>query len=273
MGNMIGRIGVARDISKRVQEQEKRKEMEIKALTQDKLASLGEIATGIAHEINQPLSYIKIILESTLNDLEANEVDNKELSEEFNESLRQIGKISNIISHLRTFGRSDVTSFSPVKLSRVLNDTLILMHERLRIRNISFDVQIADNLPMLHGNHVKLEQVFINLIQNSMDAMEEQGKGKIVLIARFDNDEARITYADTGKGIAPKFQEKIFDPFFSTKEPGKGTGIGLSIVYGIIQEHNGTITCESNEGSGASFEIKLPVYVEDSALSPAPLYA
>ena len=263
IGNTIGRIGVARDITERVLEQKKRKEMEIKALTQDKLASLGEIATGIAHEINQPLSYIKIILESTIKDIEAAKVDRRELAEEFNESLRQIGKISSIISHLRTFGRSDVISFGPVKLSRVLDDTLILMHKRLRIKNINFDRDIADNLPMLHGNHIKLEQVFINLIQNSLDAMEEQKKGAIILKARVDNDgTARITYTDTGKGIASKYQQKIFDPFFSTKEPGKGTGIGLAIVYGIIQEHNGEITCASDEGMGASFEIKLPLYVE-----------
>jgi PAS domain S-box-containing protein len=264
MGNTIGRIGVARDITERTLEQKKRKEMEIKALTQDKLASLGEIATGIAHEINQPLSYIKIILEATLKDIEAAKVESHELSEEFNESLRQIGKISSIISHLRTFGRSDVISFGPVKLSRVLDDTLILMHKRLKIKNISFDSDIADNLPMLHGNHIKLEQVFINLIQNSLDAMEEQGRGTIILKARADNSKARISYTDTGKGIASKFHEKIFDPFFSTKEPGKGTGIGLAIVFGIIQEHNGEITCESNEGTGARFEITLPVHVEES---------
>jgi PAS domain S-box-containing protein len=273
MGNTIGRIGVARDITERIQAQKKHKEMKIKALTQDKLASLGEIATGIAHEINQPLSYIKIILESTLSELAMEEVNSQVLSEDFNESLRQIGKISNIISHLRTFGRSDVTFFGPVRLSRVLDDTLILMHERLRIKNISFDMRLADELPMLHGNHAKLEQVFINLVQNSMDAMEEQGKGEIVLRARVDNDVVRITYSDTGKGISPKFQEKIFDPFFSTKEPGKGTGIGLSIVYGIIQEHNGAITCESYEGRGASFTIKLPVYVEECAFASAPLDA
>ena len=272
-GNLIGRIGVARDITKRVQEQKKRKDIEIKALTQDKLASLGEIATGIAHEINQPLSYIKIILEYTLSDLNAEEIDKKVLSEDFSESLRQIGKISNIITHLRTFGRSDVSSFGPVKLTRVLDDTLILMDKRLKIKNISFDIRIDDNFPMLYGNHIKLEQVFINLIQNSMDAMEEQGSGEILLIASTDNDEARITYTDTGKGIASKFLGKIFDPFFSTKEPGKGTGIGLSIVYGIIQEHNGGITCESNKGEGAKFNIRLPVYIEDNEVTLASLEA
>ncbi len=264
MSQPLGRIGVARDITRRHQEEAKRQEMEMRALTQDKLASLGEIATGIAHEINQPLSYIKVILESTLDDVYSDKVDNKELSEDFDESLRQVGKISNIISHLRTFGRSDVTSFNPVKLSRVLDDTLILMNERLRMKNISLDKKITDDFPLLLGNHVKLEQVFINLIQNSMDAMEEQVKGEITLSAEVETDEALITYSDNGGGIAPQLQEKIFEPFFTTKEAGKGTGIGLSIVYGIIQEHNGSITCESEVGKGATFKIRLPVYAEQN---------
>jgi C4-dicarboxylate-specific signal transduction histidine kinase len=264
-GQIIGRIGVARDISRRKQEEAIRQDVELKALTQDKLASLGEIATGIAHEINQPLSYIKVILQSTLSDMETEKLDSAELSEDFNESLRQVGKISDITSHLRTFGRSDVTSFSPIKLSKVIDDTLILMNERLRIKNIKLNLQAIDKLPLLYGNHVKLEQVFVNLIQNSMDAMEEHGKGEILLTAQIENGEVLITYSDTGEGIKPHFHEKIFDPFFTTKEAGKGTGIGLSIVYGIIQEHNGAIACEPEEGKGAVFKIKLPVYLEEDA--------
>ena len=270
-GEHIGRIGVARDITRRYDEKAKRQEMEMRALTQDKLASLGEIATGVAHEINQPLSYIKIILESTLSDIAMEKLDKEELSLDFNESLRQVGKITNIISHLRTFGRSDVTSFNPVELSRILDDTLILMKERLRIRNITIDIQLAENLPMLYGNHAKLEQVFVNLIQNSMDAMEEKGKGEIILSAQIEDKEVKITYSDSGKGIDPIIQQKIFEPFFTTKEAGKGTGIGLSIVYGIIKEHKGAITCESEEGKGAIFKITLPVYSENIESISAPL--
>jgi len=272
-GQMIGRIGVARDITRRHKEEAKRQEMAMRALTQDKLASLGEIATGVAHEINQPLSYIKIILESTLNDIENEKLNRAELSGDFNESLRQVGKITNIISHLRTFGRSDVTSFNPVKLAMVLDDTLILMNERLRIKNITIEIQLAEYLPLLYGNHIKLEQVFVNLIQNSMDALEEQGKGEIILSAQVDNNEVLITYSDTGNGIDPKMQEKIFEPFFTTKEVGKGTGIGLSIVYGIIQEHKGTIICESGMGKGATFKIRLPIYSESTDSLSAPLGA
>jgi C4-dicarboxylate-specific signal transduction histidine kinase len=253
---------VARDITRRTQEEEKRKEFEIKALAQDKLASLGEIATGVAHEINQPLSYIKIILESTLNDLSNNQLDATELNEDFLESLRQVGKITKIISHLRTFGRSDVDSFNPVSLPEVLEDSMILMQERLRIKNISINKQIADNLPMIYGNHVKLEQIFINLLQNSMDALEEQGKGKIDLVMEQADDNVIVRFSDNGPGMPPEVLEKIFEPFYTTKEVGQGTGIGLAIMYGIIQEHKGSITCASEVGQGASFTIKLPVYKE-----------
>ena len=263
-GQPMGRICVARDITRRYEEEAKRKEIEVKALTQDKLASLGEIATGIAHEINQPLSYIKIILQSTLDDLSKEKLDTEELTEDFQESLRQVTKISNIISHLRTFGRTDVTSFGPVSLSTVLNHTLILMKERLRIKNISLDIDINDTFPMLKGNHIKLEQVFLNLIQNSMDALEDQGKGKINLSAKIHNDHALISFSDTGEGIDPELQEKVFEPFFTMKKADKGTGIGLSIVYGIIKEHKGTITCESGGERGATFKIKLPFYKDEN---------
>jgi C4-dicarboxylate-specific signal transduction histidine kinase len=240
--------------------------LELKALTQDKLASLGEIATGIAHEINQPLSYIKVILQTTLEDFTSGNLESSEVTEDFQESLRQFGKITNIISHLRTFGRSDVTQFTSVKLIDVLDDALILMKERLRNRNITFTMQAAEDLPMIYGNHVKLEQVFINLIQNSMDAMEEQGKGKIVITAAAENELVLITFADTGTGIAPQLHEKIFEPFFTTKEAGKGTGIGLSIVYGIMQEHKGLITCQPAENKGTTFLLKLPVFEKDKAV-------
>jgi len=95
-----------------------------------------------------------------------------------------------------------------------------------------------------------------------MDAIEDQGKGKIILTARDENNEVLILYSDTGAGIDPMVQQKIFDPFFTTKEPGKGTGIGLSIVYGILQEHEGTIACESAGGKGATFKLRLPIYFE-----------
>ena len=107
-----------------------------------------------------------------------------------------------------------------------------------------------------------------------MDALEGMGKGEITLTAQTENNSVLIIYSDTGKGVDPQFQEKIFEPFFTTKETGKGTGIGLSIVYGIIQEHKGTITCSSQEKKGTTFKIRLPIYREENSdLSSIPLNA
>jgi PAS domain S-box-containing protein len=257
-GKIIGRIGVARDVTARYLEEAKRKEIEVRALAQDKLATLGEIATGVAHEINQPLSFIKIILESSLHDMADNKMNREELSGDFNESLRQVNKITNIISHLRNYGRPDPASFGPVSLSKVFEDTLLLMNDRLRLKNITLLIDTAENLPVLSGNHARLEQVFVNLMQNSMDAMEVQGKGEISVTAQTAGNDVLITYSDTGEGMDPKVQERIFEPFFTTKEAGKGTGIGLSIVHSIIQEHKGSISCISEKGKGATFNIMLP---------------
>jgi C4-dicarboxylate-specific signal transduction histidine kinase len=138
------------------------------------------------------------------------------------------------------------------------------MRERLRVKNISMDINLNDNFPMLYGNHIKLEQVFLNLIQNSMDALEEQGSGEISLSAEIENKQALISFSDTGEGVDSEFREKIFEPFFTTKEAEKGTGIGLSIVYGIIYEHQGTISIGTQEEKGANFKIKLPVFKDKS---------
>ena len=127
-------------------------------------------------------------------DISADKIDKNELTVDFDESLRQTEKISSIISHLRTFGRSDVTAFGPVRLTKVLDDTLILMNERLRLKNIRFEMKIADDLPLLNGNYIKLEQIFINLIQNSMDALEEKGKGEIILTAQVENNNILIIW-------------------------------------------------------------------------------
>jgi PAS domain S-box-containing protein len=267
-GKIIGRIGVARDVTARYLEEANRKEIEVRALAQDKLATLGEIATGVAHEINQPLSFIKIILESSLHDMADNKMNREELSGDFNESLRQVNKITNIISHLRNYGRPEPASFGPVSLSKVFDDTLLLMNDRLRLKNITLLIDTAENIPVLSGNHARLEQVFVNLMQNSMDAMEVQGKGEIIVTAQTAGNDVLITYSDTGEGMDPKVQERIFEPFFTTKEAGKGTGIGLSIVYSIIQEHKGVISCISEKGKGATFNIMLPFQAE-KADSPA----
>ncbi|MCF6289476.1 MAG: ATP-binding protein [Desulfobacterales bacterium] len=251
---------LARDISRRVEAEKKRQELEVKSLTQAKLASLGQISTGIAHEINQPLSFIRVIYESTLRDFDLGRVDMEELRDDFREALRQVSRISALTGQLRTFGRPDTDIFEPVALPAVLDKTMILMGERMRRHNIDLRLDTPSDLPLVRGNANKLEQVFINLLQNAMDAMELEQSGK-VMVEMFRDGSHRVTttFSDSGPGISTELQGKIFEPFFTTKEVDKGTGLGLAIVYGIIREHHGSIRYEPVPGGAGRFVFTLPV--------------
>ncbi len=262
-GKVTGMIGSARDITQKRKEEKMRQDLEIKALAQSKLASLGEIATGVAHEINQPLSYIKVIYESTLRDCEQNNIDANELVSDFREALRQVNRITKIVNHLRTFGRNIPSSYEPVSLPKVLESTLLLVRAKLKIQGITFIEEIQDSLPLVQGNFVNLEQVCINLLQNSINALSDHENGIIRISMHNSKESVAIVCADNGPGIPKEIQDKIFEPFFTTKEVGKGTGIGLSIVFGIIRDHGGSITFDSNLGEGTTFIINLPTIIEE----------
>ncbi|MBU4153956.1 MAG: response regulator [Proteobacteria bacterium] len=239
-----------------------RRDAEIKMLSQAKLASLGEIATGIAHEINQPLTYIQIILQSTAKDIDNKCLDLKELRCDIDESIRQIRRITNIINHLRTFGRADSGDSDAVSLPRILEGTLVLYSENLRLRNIQLSINTHKDLPLVYGNINQLEQVFNNLLQNAIDALTDSDDPTITINFRFNNGMVETSLIDNGSGINNEILTKIFEPFFTTKPTGKGTGLGLSIVYGIIADHNGAIECHSQPGQGCRFTFTLPVLTE-----------
>jgi PAS domain S-box-containing protein len=246
------------EIAERKKSELNRQKMEAKALAHAKLASLGEIATGIAHEINQPLSYIKVIYQATLDDLEKGQLNQKELQEEFAEALRQVGRISRITDHLRTFGHSSSQGFTMVNIGSVLNDTLVLMTETIKLRNIALNQHITNDIKDIWGNAGQLEQVFINLFQNSLDALEGKENGIINISINNEKDQVVVYFSDNGPGIPREIINKVFEPFFTTKEVGKGTGLGLSIVYGIVEDHKGTISCKFKPYQGATFVIWFP---------------
>jgi PAS domain S-box-containing protein len=261
--NLIGRIGSARDVTRRREAERYRQELEVKALNQAKMASLGEIATGIAHEINQPLSFIKVIYESTLNDFELNQENRDELKEDFTEALRQVSRITHIINHLRTFGHSENRHFENISMQKIMDSTMILMGPKINNTNIILHQEIDPNLPPAFGNSINLEQVFINLIQNSINAMVGMEEGEINIRMTTDGNRIVIRYCDNGPGVPVEIQDRIFEPFFTTSEVGQGTGLGLAITFGIVQEHNGTIDFESTPGAGVTFTITLPVASEE----------
>lgn len=260
--NIIGVVLVFRDITERKQLEEERQNMRLKMMQRSKLASLGEIATGIAHEINQPLTYINSFIYRLQRKLEEDTIDKDVVKDEAETSRGQIYRITNIINHLRTFGRADDMEKRQVSIETILNNTLLLMGEQMRFKNIKMKKDIKPDLPMISGSPTQLEQVFINLFQNAIDAFPEKPKNAEIRvgISLFkDKGSIVIEVADNGMGIEKENIDKIFEPFFTTKEVGKGTGLGLSIVYGIIREHNGTISCESEVGKGSAFTVMLPV--------------
>ncbi|MBF0627250.1 MAG: CHASE domain-containing protein [Magnetococcales bacterium] len=239
--------------------------MQVKMLNRSKLATLGEVATGIAHELNQPLTYISTFIQ--LLEMKCQQgapLEEEEVLEGFSTSQHQLQRIDIIIQHLRTFGRDDnllaQTAATEVCPGKILDNALLLMGERIRLKNIRLerheeaDVQIT-------GNANQLEQVFINLLQNAIHATAGHVAEPLITITMTrdpEHDGIRIVFADNGAGIPAELLDKIFEPFFTTKPVGEGTGLGLSIVYGIVHDHGGTIDCQSVAGEGTRFIIQLP---------------
>ena len=261
-GQVVGYVCVNTDLRERKRTEEDRRLLEVKALAQSKLASLGQVATGVAHEINQPLTYINTFIQALQEDLELKDLDPEQMKPRLWEALRQVSRIDNIVQHLGAFGRRDDTQMAPASLEAVLDNTLLLLGEHLRATNIEVERRIDAGLPPVMGNANQLEEVFINLFQNSADAFRgNQADAKICVdISKMPDEGALVVqFSDNVVGIAPAHLDRIFEPFFTTKEEGQGTGLGLSIIYGIITDHRGTITCESEYTKGTTISITLPV--------------
>lgn len=238
-----------------------------------KLASIGELAAGIAHELNQPLMVIRGNAQLFVRMMKKSKVDPKETSDQlpaFIETVeRSTKRMILIINHLRSFSRQSSTELQSVNINRVINDAFVMIGEQLRLHNIETVKKLAENLPSLKGDPYQLEQVILNLLANSRDAIEMyqpssnvyRRKKKIEIITQLKdgpNGAVEILFSDTGCGIQKEDKEKIFDPFFTTKEVGKGTGLGLSITYGILQEHGGSMEIVDSRPGHTTFSITLP---------------
>lgn len=222
-----------------------------------KLASLGEMATGIAHELNQPLFTIRMSANNLIKAIEKNISHNPIPS--LQKVIRQVDRASQIINHLRTFGRDTQHSAkSEEDLNRIIEDALSMLKEQLLKRNIEITMELSPTPLLIYCQPVQVEQVLVNLLTNARDALATQSIKKICLRSLRQDPWIIMELSDTGTGISPEIQEKIFDPFFTTKEVGIGTGLGLSISYGIIRDHQGKLEVESELGQGSCFRIYLP---------------
>jgi C4-dicarboxylate-specific signal transduction histidine kinase len=244
------------EMERREQELREKQEQLIQA---GKLATLGELTTGIAHELNNPLNNIGLFVGNAVDRIDLGAVDPDALRTELSKAMEQVRKATEIISHLRTFGRAATIVYEPVDIASVIERSLSLVREQLRLREISVSVEPGAEPIVVHGNEIQLEQVFVNLLTNSRDALADADRKQIWIRCKRRPPMAVVTFADSGPGVSPDLEARIFDPFFTTKEVGAGTGLGLSITYGIVSEHAGTIAVGEREGGGAEFRIELPL--------------
>lgn len=245
-----------------------RKKMERQMIHNDRMSTLGEMATGIAHEINQPLNTLSILFDNML--LAASKEDSlpKSYLEKKTEKIYDnIFRIKNIIDHVRVFSRSqDDAILSLFDVNESITNAISMISEQFRHKLIEIEIETKDSLPQVYGNTYQFEQVILNLLINSKDAIEEREEladqpiGKRICIRAYQSSKQLIIEVkDNGIGIEPEELEKIVLPFYTTKEAGKGTGLGLSITFGIIKEMNGEISFQSEPNLGTTATIKLPV--------------
>jgi two-component system NtrC family sensor kinase len=219
-----------------------------------RLASLGKLAAGIAHEINNPLGGILVLSSLVVEDLK----DNDPHRENLQEVIKQTMRCRDIVKGLLQFSRQEEGKTEYVKVNDILNNTLSLIEKQALFHNIEVIKNLEVELPFILGDNSQLQQVFINVILNAVQAMKEIGTLTINTFHDKKNDMVVIEISDTGCGIPEETIDRIFDPFFTTKEVGEGTGLGLSIAYGIVTKHHGRMTVKSKVGEGSAFTIKIP---------------
>jgi histidine kinase len=254
----------------------KRLEAEQQLIQASKMATLGEMATGVAHELNQPLAVIKTASSFFMRKLKKNEpIKDDILLTMSTEIDSHVQRASRIINHMRQFGRKTDLNLEKVQINDVLRQAFEIFSQQLKIRGIQVEWSIDEQIPEIMGDPGRLEQVMINLLINARDAIEERWEKTPAMDAvrciRFVScrkvSHVILEVCDSGVGIPEPIREKIFEPFFTTKKVGQGTGLGLSISYGIIQECNGKIFARSNPEGGACFVIEFPIPANDPKIA------
>jgi PAS domain S-box-containing protein len=259
-GNDIGTAGIFKDISERKILEAKLKYAQGRLVEASKLRALGELVAGVAHEINNPLMASQTILHVILKNASPDSRDRERL-----ELIRKCNdRIEKIVEHLREFSRETNPEFREVDINIPIQNALMMTSQQLMNHNIDVVKNLSNNLPMISADASQLEQVFLNLISNARDAMEDKEENKLLTITSTYTEEDGIPYVevsfrDTGVGIPEENIEKILEPFFSTKPVGKGTGLGLSLCFGIIESHGGRLDIHSKVGEGTEMKIIIPV--------------
>ncbi|MCG6912000.1 MAG: HAMP domain-containing histidine kinase [Deltaproteobacteria bacterium] len=223
-----------------------------------KIASLGTLVSGVAHELNNPINNIILTIDSLTG---KRKISAEKRLDMLNDILAQAVRASEIVKNLLDFSRSNTALIEELDIVNVLRETIRITENEVAVSNIKLSLDLAADLPVVKGNRQALHQVFINLLTNAIHAMPSGGELS-VRAAVGPDAKIVITVGDTGSGIAEEHLPYIFDPFFTTKKVGQGTGLGLSVSYGIIKKHGGRITVDSSPGKGSTFTVVLPVSEE-----------
>jgi two-component system NtrC family sensor kinase len=245
------------------------KKTQVQLIQAEKMAGIGQMAAGVAHELNNPLSgilgYCQFALEKItkkpLKELTGEDI--LTYSQYLNDIEQQSKRCKAIIQSLLKFSRASVKEgFEPIDVNSVLNETFTFVKHELEKHKVKLETVLSPSLPLIAGNTSQLQQVFTNLILNAIQAMPDGGKLTLLEKIPENKENIEISFADTGAGISKENLNKIFEPFFTTKKVGQGTGLGLSVSYGIVKEHGGNIEVESAEGQGTIFTVILPALKE-----------
>ena len=244
-----------RELEKRVSEKsEELLKSQAQLIQSEKLAAMGEMAGGLAHELNSPLAGLLPMIEEYKNEEEKDSKRYKELSIMF-DACEYMAKI---VRDFTSFSRESKGELSEFNLNDIIDNTLGFSASRLKQKSIHLIKEYENKLPKVRGEKTELQQVILNMITNALDALPDGGELKIRTAFAQDNNNVIMEFIDKGTGIEKEYLDKLFDPFYTTKRPGKGTGLGLSISYKIIKKHGGNILVESEPGKETKFTIYLP---------------
>ena len=251
----IATIGVFHDLKETMRMEAELEKTQTQLLQSEKMSSLGKLAAGVAHQLNNPLGSITLFSQLMLEDYDLNEDAKKDLLRIKSDAER----CTSIVKELLEFARQTKRGVKPHNLNKIIARTLFLLRNQALFHNIEIIEDYEKKLPDIPADVQQLNHVFMNIILNAADAMEGKGRLEIATRLKKEQEKALIKISDSGPGIPEKTLPNIFEPFFTTKEQGKGTGLGLSMAYGIIEDHNGSITANNQDKGGAVFTIELPL--------------
>ncbi|MCG8570913.1 MAG: ATP-binding protein [Spirochaetes bacterium] len=275
-----GYVVVLTDIDKRIEAEEKLREalekldnsyqqlqnQQNQIIQASKLAALGRMASGIAHEISQPLMGISLVTDLLQLDVKEKKIDEKKLEKNCNKLKSYIYRIKDILDHVRNFSKQQSNeNFSPCQINTCIKNALKFVKNQFKNHQIKLNMNLSDNLPEIMGNPYQIEQVIVNLLNNAKDALEKKPKEnkfskEITITTQIKDQKIQLTILDNGKGIPEDLLKNVFDPFFSTKTMEKGAGLGLSATYGLVSKMGGLIEVVSEENKFTEIQVFFPIH-------------